>query len=67
MTVEFLNTAELAARWRLSVKTLTNWRVKRVGPRWRKLGAGRNARVVYPMAEIVAFEAGEGAVDKGAA
>ena len=43
---------ELAARWRLSVKTLRRWRQEQLGPIFCKLGA----RVTYLISEIEAFE-----------
>ena len=43
---------ELAARWRLSVKTLRRWRQEQLGPIFCKLGA----RVTYLVSEIEAFE-----------
>jgi len=47
-----LDEQELAARWRLSVKTLRRWRQEQLGPVFCKLGA----RVIYLIAEIEAFE-----------
>ena len=44
--------AELARRWRLSVRTLERWRVARVGPAWLWL----NGRILYPRREVLAFE-----------
>ena len=67
MTVDFFTTEELAARWRLNPKTLANWRNQRVGPPWLKLGEGRNARVVYAMAEVLAFEKSAVVGDKAGA
>lgn len=48
-----LTTTEVAERLRLSQATLANWRVKGEGPRFVKFGR----RVLYPLAEIEAFEA----------
>ena len=64
MSVDFLTTQELATRWRLDPKTLSNWRVKRIGPPWTKLGGGRNGKVVYAIAEILVFEKGAVVGDK---
>lgn len=47
-----LNEHDLAARWRLSVKTLRRWRQEHLGPAFCKLGA----RVIYLLSEIEAFE-----------
>lgn len=47
-----LNEHELAARWRLSVKTLQRWRQTQLGPVFCKLGA----RVTYLMSDIEAYE-----------
>lgn len=48
-----LNQTELAERWRLSPRTLEQWRWRGVGPRYLKLGG----RVAYRLEDIEAFEA----------
>ena len=45
--------AELASRWRLSVRTLEKWRSTARGPRHLKLGR----RVYYRLEDIEAYEA----------
>lgn len=52
---EYLTTEELARRWRIHPKTLSNWRVKKVGPPWVKLN-GPRGKVLYSIADVVAFE-----------
>jgi predicted site-specific integrase-resolvase len=47
-----LTTKETANRLRVRVTTLANWRVRGDGPRFIKMGR----KVLYPMAEIEAFE-----------
>ena len=47
-----LTPKEAAERLRMTVGTLSNWRVQGVGPRFIKLGR----KVLYPMVEIEAFE-----------
>lgn len=47
---------ELAARWRMNVKTLSNWRAYGRGPRFLKLGIGRNTRVLYPESDVLDYE-----------
>lgn len=47
-----LTETELAARWRLSVKTIRRWRQEQLGPIFCKFGA----RVTYLISEIEAFE-----------
>lgn len=47
-----LTTHETAARLRVRVTTLANWRVSGFGPRFIKVGR----KVLYPLAEIEAFE-----------
>lgn len=44
---------ELAARWRVSPRTLEQWRWRGIGPRHLKIGG----RVIYPLDEVEAFEA----------
>jgi hypothetical protein len=51
--VHYMTTAELAARWQMNVVTLANWRVQGKGPMFIKLGR----KVLYPMAEVDAWEA----------
>ena len=48
----FLLQAELARRWRLSVRTLEKWRSSGRGPPYLKLGG----RVVYRNEDILAYE-----------
>ena len=47
-----LDEYELASRWGMSVRTLRRWRQEQLGCVFLKLGA----RVIYPIAEIEAFE-----------
>ena len=47
-----LTPKETAERLRLTIGTLSNWRVQGVGPRFIKLGR----KVLYPESEIVAYE-----------
>jgi hypothetical protein len=56
MTRAHLTPAELAARWHIHPTTLSNWRMQGRGPAYVKLGAGRNARVLYPTDEVEAYE-----------
>lgn len=50
--MERMTERELAARWRVSVRTLQNWRWMGRGPRFLKIGA----RVLYARAEIEAAQ-----------
>lgn len=47
---------QLADRWHMSNDTLTNWRVKKQGPAYMKLGQGRASKVMYRLADVEAFE-----------
>lgn len=51
---EFLTPYQLHKRWggAISPKTLANWRVKGIGPRWSKIGG----RIVYPLKAVLEFE-----------
>ena len=49
-----LTERELARRWHRSQRSLQRWRNLGTGPAWMKIGG----RVVYLLADIVAFEAG---------
>jgi hypothetical protein len=53
--MERMTERDLAARWRVSVRTLQNWRWMGRGPRFLKIGA----RVLYARTEIEAFEAAQ--------
>jgi hypothetical protein len=44
---------QLADRWQNSPRTLQGWRQQGKGPRYLKIGS----RVVYPLAEVEAYEA----------
>ncbi|MGO4917723.1 helix-turn-helix transcriptional regulator [Pseudogemmobacter sp. W21_MBD1_M6] len=47
-----LNQVELAARWKISPRTLERWRHTGDGPSFIKLGG----RVIYRIADVEAFE-----------
>lgn len=49
---KFLTGAELAALWKLSHQTLTNWRHAGKGPPFIRVGA----RVLYPLSGISKYE-----------
>lgn len=49
----FLTEAELAARWRHSLRSVQRWREEGGGPPWVRIGR----RIVYRIADIEAFEA----------
>ncbi len=55
---KFLTPKELAERWRerVSLQTLANWRSLNYGPNFMKAGAGKNARVLYPIESVEAWE-----------
>ena len=53
-----LTTEELSQRWKLHAKTLPNWRVKKIGPAYIKLGEGKKSKVLYRIEDVVAFETG---------
>lgn len=49
----WLTAAELAARWRLSLRTIDRWRAERYGPAWHAIGG----RILYRLDDVEAFEA----------
>lgn len=51
-SVRHLGQRDVAARWRLSVRTLERWRACRKGPPFLKLGG----KVVYCIDDIEEFE-----------
>ena len=52
MSVVHFDQSELAARWRISPRTLEQWRWRGKGPQFLKLGG----RVVYRLSDIEEFE-----------
>lgn len=48
-----LTPKETAARLRVTIGTLSNWRVQGNGPRFIKVGR----KVLYPVASVAAYEA----------
>jgi predicted site-specific integrase-resolvase len=53
METRLLLQSELAARWRISPRTLERWRLTGEGPRFCKIGG----RVTYREEDVNAFEA----------
>jgi hypothetical protein len=49
---DMLTPPELAARWRMSVRTLDRWRSQRSGPTWLRLGG----HILYRLGDVEAFE-----------
>ena len=52
MSVTHLNQVELAARWKISPRTLERWRWTGDGPAFIKIGG----RVVYRLEDVETFE-----------
>ena len=52
MSVTHLNQVELAARWKISPRTLERWRWTGEGPAFIKIGG----RVVYRLEDVEAYE-----------
>jgi len=52
ITARHLDQHDLAARWRMSVRTLERWRSQRQGPPFLRLGG----RIAYALSDIEAFE-----------
>ena len=49
----FLDTKQLAQRWRRSPRTIEGWRAKKIGPDYFNL----NGKIVYDIDEIIEAEA----------
>ena len=49
---EWISTEELAERWDMSAGTLSNWRIKRIGPPYQKI----MHKVRYQLADIIRYE-----------
>lgn len=54
MTTTHMNQVELAARWKISPRTLERWRWTGDGPAFVKIGG----RVVYRADDVEAYETG---------
>jgi len=39
----------------VSISTLKRWREQGIGPRYLKIGEGRNSKVLYPIVELDKF------------
>lgn len=48
----YLTVEETAEHLRVSVPTLNRWRCAGEGPRFLRLGVGRNGRTVYSLADV---------------
>lgn len=51
---QYLTTKDLAQRWRVREETLRAWRVRKVGPPWRKIGP----LVRYTLRAVEKYEKG---------
>lgn len=49
---EYLTTEEVAAHYRISVRTVEKWRHRSVGPRWVRVGR----RALYPLDGIRQYD-----------
>lgn len=50
-----LTSNELAARWRVTVRTLERWRAELYGPAWITIGGS----IRYRMTDVLAWEAAQ--------
>jgi predicted DNA-binding transcriptional regulator AlpA len=55
-TDDVMTPDQLAQRWGMAAGTLRNWRAEGKGPRAIRLGDGPRARVVYRVADVLAWE-----------
>lgn len=53
---ETLTPDALAQRWGMDPKTLGNWRVKKHGPAYIKLGRGRGSKIIYRLDDVRRWE-----------
>ena len=56
MSYKFITPPELAERWGLTEDTLNQWRHKRIGPNYVKIGPSKTSRVCYRVEDIEAYE-----------
>lgn len=55
---QFLTPDELAERWKISVRTIENWRSNNKGPKYVQIG-GPNGKVRYLLKDIEEYENGK--------
>lgn len=48
----WLTTLELAARWRVTSRTLERWRAEPYGPAWHHIGG----KILYLLDDVLAYE-----------
>lgn len=52
---EFYTTPELARRLKRKARTIQDWRVRGVGPRYIRLGGGNGGKVLYRVSDVEAW------------
>ena len=52
-----LTEQELAERWRVAKRTVRHWRANQRGPAFIRLGRTQQGRVMYRLADVLAYEA----------
>lgn len=60
--LQLISEREAAEQLGVSVRTLQNWRQRGKGPRYRKLGASKHARVRYEPSALETFAREKGSV-----
>lgn len=53
---ELLTTEQLAERWGIHKATLNNWRSKKKGPKYIKLGKHVRSPILYRLSDIIEYE-----------
>lgn len=53
---DLMHPRDVAKRYNMTPESLSNWRREGKGPKFIRLGAGRYARVMYRVSDVVAWE-----------
>lgn len=53
---DLLSAEQLAERWGMSSGTLENWRAKKKGPNFLRIGGAKGSLIYYRMADVLAYE-----------
>jgi hypothetical protein len=56
MAKGYLSSRELAERWSVSIRTIQNWRVRKVGPSFERQIKGAAWIVRYRLTEVIKYE-----------
>jgi len=57
MKNDYMTAAQLGKRWHMKPTSLANWRAKKIGPKFIKIGSVvRASKVLYKLEDIIKYE-----------